>query len=112
MNAANSNGPAITVEQAQARVAEKTFPKVTKERIEEKIAEVHYERPVLLADVSLGTLTICVIVMKSGFKFVGKAAPADARNFDVEVGKRYAYEDAFKQIWSHEGYLLCELLSI
>jgi hypothetical protein len=49
--------------------------------------------------------------MKNGFTFVGKAAPADPRNYDRGVGERYAYEDAFKQVWSYEGYMLREILS-
>jgi hypothetical protein len=55
-------------------------------------------------------LTICVIELRNGFQVVGKAAAADPRNHDSNVGKRYAYEDAFKQIWPLEGYLLKEAI--
>jgi hypothetical protein len=48
--------------------------------------------------------------MKSGFQFVGTSTPASPANFDAEIGERYAYDNAFKQIWTHEGYLLRELL--
>lgn len=94
--------PKVSLEEAKAIVAEKTAPKVTEQSIKEKIAEVSYYNDDLL--------TICIITMQNGFKFVGKSAPASADNFDREVGKRYAYEDAFKQIWPHEGYLLRERL--
>jgi hypothetical protein len=40
----------------------------------------------------------------------GKAAPASPENFDPEVGKRYAYEDAFRELWPLEGYVLCTKL--
>lgn len=90
--------PELTLEEAQALVATKTAPKVTKESIEAKIYDATYLRHEYL--------TVCVITMKNGFHFTGTAAPASPENFDPEVGKRYAYEDAFKKIWTHEGYLL------
>jgi len=94
--------PTMTLDQAQTKIGTLTFPKVTKGSIEEKIANTRY-----LFD---GVLTICIIEMKNGFKATGKAAPASPENFDPEVGKRYAYEDAFRSLWPVEGYLLCELL--
>lgn len=100
-----STEPELTLKEAQALVATKTAPRVTEESIKAKIADVAYYMP------GEKHLTVCVITMKNGFSFTGTAAPADARNFDAEVGKRYAYEDAFKKIWSHEGYLLRERLS-
>ena len=60
---------------------------------------------------TLDLLTICIITMKNGFRQIGKAAPADPRNFDRRIGERYAYEDAFKGLWHLEGYLLCEKLA-
>lgn len=95
--------PAKTLEEAQAIVDTKTAPRVTKESIEAKIGEVEY--------LNKDTLTICVITMKNGFRSLGKSAPASPENFDEEVGKRYAYEDAFKPLWQFEGYLLCDQLA-
>ena len=94
--------PSLTLEQAQAAVATKTAPKVTKESIEGRIASVTYHH--------IDHLTICVIQMVNGFFQMGKAAPASPANFDPEVGKRYAYEDAFRGLWKLEGYLLREQL--
>ena len=99
--------PSISLETAKAIVADKPAPRVTEDSIRAKIDFVSYE---LLA-VGSAMLTMCFIRMKNGFVFVGKAAPAHSKNFDRQVGERYAYEDAFKQIWSHEGYLLREKLS-
>lgn len=95
--------PTITLEETMSRVEERKFPRVTQDSIKEKIADVTYHRQ--------GTLTICVITMRNGFMQVGKAAPADTRNFDPEVGERYAFEDAFRGLWHLEGYLLCERLA-
>ena len=64
--------PSLTLEQAQAKVAAATAPKVTKESIEGRIASVTYHR--------IDHLTICVIQMVNGFFQMGKAAPASPAN--------------------------------
>jgi hypothetical protein len=55
---------------------------------------------------SLEVLSICLLVMENGFTVIGKAAPASAENFNPELGKKFAYEDAIRQLWPLEGYLL------
>lgn len=59
---------------------------------------------------SLDLLTICLLVTKNGFTVVGKSAPASAENFDAELGRKLAYEDAVLQLWSLMGYALREKL--
>lgn len=92
----------LSLKDAQMRVSKMENPRITEERIKGRIKGVRY-----LVD---GPLTICVIEMCNGFKQTGEAAPADPRNYDREVGERYAYEDAFRGLWKLEGYLLCESL--
>jgi len=99
--------PSISLETAKAIVADKPAPRVTEDSIRAKIDFVEYRQ----WDVGSAKLTICPIRMKNGFVFVGKAAPASVANYDQQVGERYAYDDAFKQIWTHEGYLLRERLA-
>ena len=48
--------------------------------------------------------------MENGFAVLGHSAPASAANYDEKVGETYAYENAFKQLWQLEGYLLREKL--
>jgi hypothetical protein len=95
--------PEISLTEAQAIVETKTAPRVTEASIKSRIKEVSY--------FFKGTFCICFIEMVNGYKFIGKSAPASAVNFDRFVGERYAYEDAFKQIWGYEAYLLLEQLS-
>lgn len=59
----------------------------------------------------LRLLSICILVMKNGFMVVGKSAPASAKNFDRELGRKFAYEDAIRQLWPLEGYALREKLA-
>lgn len=55
-------------------------------------------------------LTICVLILENGFTVLGKSACASPENFDADVGKRVAREDAVRQIWPLEGYLLKQQL--
>lgn len=91
--------PNLSLDEAKAIVATKVHPRVTEESIKAKIATVKYT----LVE---GTGMLCVITMKNGWISTGFSAPADARNFDFEVGQRYAYDNAFKPLWQLEGYLL------
>ena len=55
---------------------------------------------------SLCLLTVCIIVMQNGFTIIGKSAPASAANFNADLGRKLAHEDAIRQLWPLEGYLL------
>lgn len=59
---------------------------------------------------SLEVLTICILVLRNGFTIIGKSAPASADNFDAELGRKLAYEDAVRQLWPLMGYALREKL--
>lgn len=65
--------------------------------------------PEHLAPLSL--LTLCVVVMRNGFTVIGKSAPASAENFNAELGRRFAYEDAIRQLWPLMGFALRDKLS-
>ena len=57
-----------------------------------------------------GVLTICLLATRNGFTLVGQSAPADAANFNPELGRKLAYEDAANQLWPLMGYALREKL--
>ncbi len=54
----------------------------------------------------LSCLTICVLTLRNGFTIVGKSACASPENYDAEIGRKIALEDARKQIWPLAGYQL------
>lgn len=99
----DSAKPPLTFDQAQAEVSKLTHPRVTKEGMEAKIRSVEY--------LSHGVTTICILEMHSGFKVIGHSTPASEENFREDVGRSYAYDNAFRQLWQLEGYLLREELS-
>ena len=59
---------------------------------------------------ALELLTFCVLVLKNGFTVTGESACASPENFDAEIGRKIAYENAREKIWLLEGYLLKEKL--
>jgi hypothetical protein len=54
----------------------------------------------------LDLLTFCVLVLENGFTVTGESACASAENFDSELGRKIARENAIQKIWPLEGYLL------
>ena len=47
----------------------------------------------------LGLLTFCVLVLRNGFTVTGESACASPENFDAEVGRRIARENAINKVW-------------
>ncbi|ACG60367.1 hypothetical protein phiPLPE_45 [Iodobacter phage PhiPLPE] len=56
-------------------------------------------------------LTFCVLVLRNGFTVTGESACASAENFDAEIGRKIARENAINKVWMLEGYLLKQRLS-
>ena len=59
----------------------------------------------------MALLTFCVLVLRNGFTVTGKSACASPENFNAQVGREVAREDAVNQVWSLMGYALKERLS-
>ena len=98
-----------------------TAPRVTFARIEEVIEDVQYftagdgaygyqtrDETVDTATYpeALNLLTFCVITLKNGFTVTGESACASPENFDPEIGRKIARQNAVAKIWPLEGYLL------
>jgi hypothetical protein len=75
-------------------------PRLTPAHIDAQIlAEQFYVFP--------GTsLTVCALTLKNGFHVIGEAACASPENFDADIGRKIARDNARGKIWSLEGYLL------
>lgn len=82
-----------------------TAPRVTPDHIEDCITnEVYYVFPGT-------TVTICLLYLRNGFSVTGESACASLQNFDQEIGRDIARNNAKQKIWALEGYLLKERLS-
>lgn len=58
------------------------------------------------------TMTICALTLKNGFQVVGESAAASPENFDAEIGRKIARDNARSKIWALEGYLLRSRLAV
>lgn len=54
----------------------------------------------------LALLTFCVLVLRNGFTVTGESACASPENFDAEVGRKIARQNAEQKIWPLMGYEL------
>lgn len=101
----------------------KTAPRVTPADIEANIASTHYFtaqegvfgahpgfdlQPVIPP--SLPLLTFCVLVLQNGFTVTGESACASPENFDAEIGRNIARQNAVQKIWPLMGYALKQQL--
>jgi len=93
-------------DQASAAV-QKTPHRVSLESMVAKIADINYLHPEHAEH-----MTIAVVYLENGYILVGKSVPADPENYDKELGKKFAYEDAIRQMWPLEAYLLRERMSV
>lgn len=55
---------------------------------------------------ALNLLTFCVLVLKNGFTVTGESACASPENFDPEIGRRIARDNAMQKVWPLMGYEL------
>src|SRR5690554_2772023 len=58
----------------------------------------------------LALLTFCVLVLKNGFTVTGESACASPENFDAEIGRKIARQNAIAKIWPLMGYALRDKL--
>ena len=110
-----------------------TAPRVTPQRIQDVIASEHYftaadgvagaaatgslhcrhaevdttkEQAPLPPYQAHRLLTFCVITLKNGFTVTGESACASPENFDAEIGRKIARQNAVAKIWPLMGYEL------
>lgn len=101
----------------------KTAARVTPADIEANIAGEHYftaadgvrgellsSSPELGVDIGKddprSLLTFCVLTLRNGFTVTGESACASPENFDAEIGRKIARENAINKIWPLMGYEL------
>lgn len=106
----------------------KTAPRVTPADIEANVIDEVYftaldgyagTQPGTSADFRYGRmnsrplslLTFCVLVLRNGFTVTGESACASPENFDAEIGRKIARQNAVQKIWPLMGYALKEQLS-
>lgn len=115
-----------TTEQAIVAAGANVAPRVTPGDLEANIASEHYftaaqgashhqaHNPRNFGDIgipSLGLLTICVLVLRNGFTVTGESACASPENFNAEIGRKVARQNAISKVWPLMGYALKEKMA-
>ena len=59
---------------------------------------------------ALRLLTFCVLVLRNGFTVTGESACASPENFDAELGRKIARQNAINKVWPLMGYALKQKL--
>lgn len=107
--AATAVAPRLTPGTLQAQIASEHFftanDGVVGAMVNTTLHQVDHTGSALLNQ-TLGLLTLCVLVMRNGFTVVGKSACASPENFNADIGRRLAREDAVRQLWPLLGYEL------
>ena len=111
----NTNTPDAGIERL-IQTKGKTAARVTPQDIERAITSEHYftagqaveqqTAPHEQIPTSLYLLTFCVLTLRNGFTVTGESACASPENFDVQIGRAIARENAVQKIWPLLGYEL------
>lgn len=59
-----------------------------------------------------GKTTVCCLTLRNGYHVIGVSSCVSKENFDREIGRDVAFEDARNKIWGLEGYLLQHLYPV
>lgn len=97
----------MTEQQIEQELQEKnlTAARITPELIDSKIVHAQYH-------VFEGsTTTVCCLTLLNGATVIGSSACVSKANFDEQIGRQIAYDNARNEIWALEGYLLRQHLS-
>lgn len=90
-------------------------PRITPADIEANIVAQHFftaaegsqaSTPQQPVHESLKLLTLCVLVLRNGFTVTGESACASPENFNAEIGRKVARDNAVAKVWSLMGYEL------
>lgn len=61
---------------------------------------------------ALSLVTFCVLTLRNGFVVTGESACASPENFDAELGRKIARDNAVNKMWPLMGYMLKQQLHL
>jgi hypothetical protein len=109
--AAGLTAPRITLEAIEANILNEHFFTAAQGIEGEARSRIVHEYTVCCYKNSLTRVTFCVLVLRNGFTVTGESACVSSENFDAEIGKKIARENAIGKIWPLMGYELRSKLS-
>ena len=82
-------------------------PRVTKEYMESRIEDVQFVK-MHEASRKDNLTTVCTIYLDNGYTVSGESACVNPANYDFDIGKKVAYDNAINKLWPLFGFLLAE----
>ena len=106
-----------TIEQEIQTKGANVAPRITPADVEANIVSEHCftaaeglagreVAPIANTPGALNLLTFCVLVLRNGFTVTGESACASPENFNAEIGRKIARENAVAKVWPLMGYEL------
>ena len=83
----------------------KTYPKITQEDVDNSIIKEEYFR---LGEDS--TTTVCQLTLYNGFTVRAESSCVSPKNFDEEIGRSIALNEAKQKVWPYLGFKLMDNL--
>lgn len=89
-----------------------TAPKVVPSDVENEIVNEYYQNAGRAVYATYGSpldnVTLCFLELRNGFVIIGKSACVNAANFNEDIGRQLAREDALRQVWPYLGFRLAD----
>ena len=79
-------------------------PRITASDVQNNIVKADYY---VFPD---STTTICMLTLRNKFTVIGTASCVSSDNFDAEIGRGIAYNNAKNKVWELLGFLLANEL--
>ena len=98
-----SNAAKIVLEDIEANIASEHYFNAGDAAYPGDVVPSEYEH--------LSLLTFCVLVLCNGFTVTGQSACVSPENFNAEIGRKIARENAIQNVWPLMAYALKEKLA-
>lgn len=103
--------PRVTLSDIESEIIAETYFTAAEGGIGAKHTHGSYQGTGAIHHDSLGLLTICVLVLRNGFTVTGESACASPENFDAEIGRKVARQNAINKVWPLLGFRLRDRLA-
>jgi len=95
--AEGATAPRITLEYIKSQIEVVSY--TTAERAMANAASTQYVGKTRPNPEHMSAVTICVMVLKSGFVVLGHSAPMSLDNYNAQKGQELAYDRCIMQLW-------------
>ena len=103
--------PRVTPADIEANIASEHYFTAHQSVFHDDAVQIYHDESAFDGDGALRLLTFCVLVLRNGFTVTGESACASPENFDAELGRKIARQNAVQKLWPLMGYALKERIA-